>query len=56
MKKAGEAASKKLDEALQRYVTEIKKGIEKLSGILDEVLKKESEKDQQEKPEAEVQL
>ena len=54
MKKAGEAASKKLDEALQRYVTEIKKGMEKLGGILDEVLKKESDSGQQEKPEAEA--
>lgn len=54
MKQVGEAASKKLDEALQRYVTEIKKGIEKLGGILDEVLKKESDNGQQEKPAAEA--
>ncbi|MBE7446223.1 MAG: hypothetical protein HS132_13590 [Planctomycetia bacterium] len=54
IKEVGAAASKKLDEALQRYVTEIKKGMEKLGGILDEVLKKESEKGQQEKHEAEA--
>lgn len=54
MKKVGEAASKKFDEALQRYVTEIKKGIEKLNGILDEVLKEERDNSQQEKPQAEV--
>ena len=54
MRKLGEVASKKMEEALQRYTTEIKKGIEKLSGILDEVLKKESGNDKQEKPESDV--
>ncbi|MDN3510288.1 MAG: hypothetical protein NG784_03140 [Candidatus Jettenia sp.] len=50
IKELGEAASKKMEEVWQRQVAEIKKNIEKLGKILDEVLKEEGKNDQQDKP------
>ncbi|OQY99490.1 MAG: hypothetical protein B6D35_09090 [Candidatus Brocadia sp. UTAMX2] len=54
IKKLGDVASKKMDEALERCAAEIKKGIEKLDGIMDEILKKEGEQDKQEEPAGDV--
>lgn len=43
MKKLGETASKKIDEAWQRHAAEIKKEMEELGKVLDDVLKKEED-------------
>lgn len=49
IKELGETASKKMEEVWQRQASEIKKSIEKLGKILDEVLKEKKNNDQQEK-------
>lgn len=43
LRRLGVAASKKVEETVQRQLSEIKKGIEELGNILDEVLEKEKE-------------
>lgn len=51
LRKLGVAASKKMEEAVQQQLSEIKKGIEELGNILNEVLQKEeNSSSKQEKP------